>query len=118
MAKNIENAILKAPSPPPPELVWRGVTGDGAQAYFSKLHAGDVVQLAGFQSTTIRPEFIHSYSNVFEIKPKAGAYVRPISDHKSEYEFLLQHNAKYVVHGAAKVMVGGHQKTVMQLEML
>ena len=72
--------------------------------------------MAGFQSTTINPTWAGSESTVLEIKPKKGAYVRPISQHKSEYEFLLPHHANFAVHGIAEVIINGHKRKVIQLE--
>lgn len=117
----IEEAINKASTPPPPELVWRGASSEDAQKFVAQLASGDVIKLAGFQSTSIKPEFANNWSNnktVFEIKPAKGAYISPISMHKSEYEYLLPHGAKYTVRGIAKVKLGYHgENTVIQLEM-
>ncbi len=112
-----------AHTPPPPELVWRGSSSTGAREFASKLASGDVIQLNGFQSTSIDPNFAKSWGGggvIFEIKPTAGAYIQPISTHPSEYEFLLPHAKQYRVVGTARVDFGykGGQQTVVQLEML
>lgn len=121
-ATRITKALEKAPKPPPPELVWRGLRGGSeTQAFVSKLASGDVIDMRGFQSTSIRPDFARSWSEggvLFEIKPSAGGYIRHISKHDSEYEFLLPHAAKYKVRGWSKVFIDGEIVNVIQLEML
>lgn len=116
--KVIQDAIAKSPKPPPPELVWRGLSSGGDELV-KGLTAGDVVQLNGFQSTSIKPEFAKGWGghHIFEIKPAKGAYVHTISGYKHEYEYLLPHGAKYKVHGATKVKLGTHVVNVIQLEM-
>ena len=119
---NVEKALAKAPSPPPPELVWRGASNKGAQEFVAGLSAGDVITMKGFQSTSINPTFAHGWGGgqvLFEIKPAKGAYVRPISHHSGEYEYLLPHGAKYTVRGMAKIKLGGSASpvNVVQLEM-
>jgi hypothetical protein len=121
LTSRIDSALAKAPTPPPPDLVWRGVSHAGVQNIISKLAAGDVITLKGFQSTSINPAFAHSWGGaktLFEIRPARGAYVRLISSHKAEYEYLLPHGAKYTVRGVAKVPIqGGNHANVIQLEM-
>lgn len=120
-AKAIENALAKAPAPPPPDLVWRGVSHSGAAHLVQGLSNGDVIKLPGFQSTSINPKFAHNWSSggtVFEIKPAAGAYVKVISSHSHEHEFLLPHNARYAVRGITHVHIEGKKRAVVQLEML
>jgi len=120
-AAKIQSALDKAPSPPPPDLVWRGVSNQGAKQLVGKLAVGDKLRMDGFQSTSIKPEFANSWGGghvVFEIKPSKGAYVQPISHHHSEYEYLLPHGASYRVHGLATVKLHGTTKSVVQLEML
>lgn len=122
-AKNIQNALSSAPKPPPPELVWRGVDSDFAKTL--KLGQGDVIQLNGFQSTSISPQFADSWGSVvFEIKPASGAYIRSISNAKKEFEFLLPSGVKYRVRGVVETFLkdrmGIRKKkfTVVQLEMI
>ena len=71
--KLIQDALATAPTPPPPDLVWRGVAGGplATDTFLKQAHIGDVVTLDGFQSSTIRPEFVETWSHraVFEIKP-------------------------------------------------
>ena len=119
-AGRIDAALAKAPKPPPPELVWRG--SRLTSAYLETLSVGDVVGLKGFQSSTINPGTAKGWAGggtVLEIKPSKGAYLRPISSHKSEYEYLLPHGAKYTLRGLKKVSTGGKGNfmTVVQLEM-
>jgi len=121
----IQSALSKAPTPPPPELVWRGLNGGAAKALANEdIGVGGVIRLKGFQSTSINPDFAAGWHHggqevpLLEIKPKVGAYVQPISSHKNEREFLLPHDAKYVVKGIAHVKFKGHGTVkVMQLEM-
>ncbi len=120
-AQNIATALDKAPKPPPPELVWRG--SNVTAAFLQTLAAGDVVALKGFQSTSLNPTTAKSWSGgstVLEIKPAKGGYVRPISSHKAEYEYLLPHGAKYTLRGVKKIFINDYNKTpitVLQLEM-
>lgn len=122
MNDNLKSAIAKAPAPPPPELVWRGISSIGAAQKFANLKNGDVLTMDGFQSTTIKPSFAHSWGSgktIFEIKPAKGAYVYLHSNHKSEKEYLLPHGAKYSVRGVAHVKMQGvsEKVRVIQLEM-
>jgi hypothetical protein len=120
-AAHIASALAKAPSPPPPALVWRGLSNDGAKQLVGKLKAGDKITIPGFQSTSIKPEFANSWGGghvVFEIKPTKGAYIRPLSSFKHEQEYLLPHNASYRVHAITTVKLAGTSKSVVQLEQL
>ena len=122
--KQIDSAINKATTPPPPELVWRGVN------YYSaaSMNAGDVVTLKGFQSTSARPTFAHDWgTTLFEIKPAKGAYVKAASSHPHEAEYLLPHGAQYRVRGRTTIKIKNmhsygeskpREATVIQLEML
>jgi hypothetical protein len=118
--KAIQTALAKAPAPPPPQLVWRGL-GHGAAHLVANLSTGDEVQLNGFQSSSIKPTFAAGWAGgaLLEILPKAGAFVRPLSQHKGEWEYLLPHGKKYKVRGITKVALEGSGKlhTVIQLEM-
>lgn len=122
MKNNLNSAIDKAPKPPPPELVWRGISSSNAISLFAGLKNGDQLTMKGFQSTSIQPSFAHSWGSgklLFEIKPKKGAYVKLQSSHPSEMEYLLPHNAKYTVRGISHVKMQGvsGKVRVLQLEM-
>lgn len=117
----VKSALAKGQTPPPPELVWRGVS-----SLPPGLHEGSEIRMDGFQSTSINPAFAQSWKSghVLEIKPaKGGAYVKTISSHTHEMEYLLPHGAKYKVLGSTKIKVStpGYSKqqvmTVWQLEM-
>lgn len=120
----IQRAIDDAPKPPPPELVWRGVgdtaSSEEANRAFSVFKDGDVIDLAGFQSTTMNPLMAKNWGGytegttkvggtVFEIKPKRGMFIGDISAHPDELEFLIPHNAKYKVIGRKKVKIGAER---------
>jgi hypothetical protein len=118
---NIRKGLDKAPSPPPPELVWRGVSHTGFKSFMSGLAVNDVIRMDGFQSTSINPTTAVSWGGggtLLEIKPVKGSYVRLISHHPSEYEYLLPHGHKYRFRGAKQVSMNGTMRTVLQLEML
>lgn len=128
-AKLIQQGLDKAQqfgTPPPPELVWRGLNNPGAYNFVNKLATGDVIELGGFQSTSISPEFAYNWSHgrvVFEIKPTRGAFVDPFSANGGEKEFLLPHGAKYRVRGQQTIKIlksygGTVDHTVIQLEMV
>lgn len=120
-AKLIDSALSKASPPPPPELVWRGVPSVSQHALIGSLESGDVIRLAGFQSTSVNPQTATSWSSgqtLFEIKPTKGAYVGSISSHTSEREYILPHGAHYKVRGATMVQIGAVKRQVIQLEML
>lgn len=127
-AKGIQDALNSAPTPPPPELVWRGLGSLGANSFVSKLGVGDEIELKGFQSTTLNPGTAKSWHHtesipLLEIKPSKGAYVQSISFHPHEREYILPHGAKYRVKGLANVPMnvgysGGKKVKVLQLEML
>jgi len=118
-------ALMKAPKPPPPELVWRGTSSTD---WAANLASGDVIEMKGLQSTSIKPEFAHSWAGgkgtLMEIKPSMGAYVKPLSSHPHEYEYLMPHGAKYRIVGkkTIKIYDRGAGRTfsrdVLQLEML
>jgi hypothetical protein len=117
----------------PPELVWRGLgvdvelprAGASGGIRLSELKTGDIVQMNGFQSTSIDPHFpVAEWGRrfVLEIKPKRGLYVEPISVNQGEWEFLLPHGQRYRIVGRKTITVrsaGGNLKTaeVIQMEM-
>jgi hypothetical protein len=112
----IKSAIRKAPAPPPPDLVWRGMRSLGP---FKDLEVGREVKLPGFQSTSIDPDFAKGWGTyLLEVKPKAGGYIKPLSHHPHEWEYLLPHNATYRVVGRRKVWLNNEERTVVQVEML
>lgn len=115
-ANAISKALDKAPSPPPPELVWRGLPPHVVE---SALKDGNTITLKGFQSTSIDPHSAWSYKGLLlEIKPTKGAYLEPVTKSSGEREFLLPHAAKYKVIGHATVRLGNTKHKVVQLEML
>jgi hypothetical protein len=126
-ADTIHRALDKAPTPPPPELVWRAERSSLQQNLMEKMASGDVIQLNGLQSTSVNPSIAHNWSSstkyLYEIMPKRGAYVEAISSSSGEKEFLLPHGASYLVRGARKVKIqqqygGIVERTVIMLEML
>ena len=118
-ANHIQDALKRAPTAPPPDLVWRGVLGNTAQVY-AKLNTGDVIEMGGFQSTSIDPfkalEWGHT---LLEIKPVRGAFIKSLSQSSAENEYMLEHGAKYTVRGVTAIKIKGttQRKRVIQLEM-
>jgi hypothetical protein len=113
---HIQRLLHGAPKPPPPEVVWRKISTQAAKQ-FAGLGLGDEVKLKGFQSTSMRPGFGGNQVNFpkLEIKPVGGAWVKPISLHSSEEEYLLPHNASFKIVGFHEAPGVGK---VIQLEML
>mgnify|MGYP003147090854 CR=1 FL=1 len=110
----IQEALEDAPKPPPPELVWRGV--DGLE--FSDFKNGEVIDLDGFQSTSIDPFFASKWNaakpgqKLFEIRPTRGMFIGDVAKDLEEMEFLIPHNAKYRVVGRRKVKIGVESEEV------
>ena len=103
---DIASALAKAPKPPPPELVWRGLP-EGARSKFEKFATGDVFGLDGFQSSSIKPQFADNWGPVLlEIQPAYGGYINEISTFKDrEYEYLLPHAKNYQFVGTKNVLI-------------
>jgi hypothetical protein len=97
----IQNALLKAPPPPPGLEVYRSVEAGEAGTdtnVFETMKAGDMVKLDGFQSTSIDPEQATKFGEIkMRIKPKTGAYVEALSDQAHEHEFLIPHGRTFKV---------------------
>ena len=96
----IHRAIEAAPAPPPPAIVYRGVSyriGD--------VKGGETITLDGLVSTSVTPSVAAGFARrggvpeLFEIRPKKGIYVKPMSAYKQENEFLLRHGSRYRVVG-------------------
>ena len=91
--KVIENA------PPPPSLVYRGVS------YRINAEPGATIQLDGLISTSLKPSVAAGFARrggnpeLFEIRPKPGAYIKPMSTYRAEDEVLLRHGSRYRVVG-------------------
>jgi|TARA_R110000824_G_scaffold21078_6_gene78885 predicted ABC-type ATPase len=101
-AKAIQKAAQDAPTPPPPEVVWRGVQGD----MMSDFKDGDIFRLNGFQSTTLDARYAARQGDtVLEIVPVRGVYVESISEFGFEAEFLIPHKAKYEIIGRKRVRI-------------
>lgn len=125
-ANDITAALDRAPKPPPPAVVYRGVSGQR----FANLKPGDVIRMDGFQSTSIDPVVARNWSGVaygdnagtmFEIKPTQGAYVAESSSAgEDEKEFLLPHGRYYRVVGKDRVFLDQHDVNtpIVKLEML
>ena len=103
----INSAMVKAPDPPPPDLVWRGIKSKQWETY----KEGEVFQLDGFQSTSIKPDTAISFAGknelttVFEIRPTKGMFIQNASDYADEAEFLMPHAANYRVVGRKTISV-------------
>lgn len=126
LAEEIESAIDKAPEPPPPELVWRGVSGrSGARGgWAQRLELGTEIEMKGFQSTTLDPSVANGWGRsseigpedtvVFEIKPTKGAYLPAAAGHMGEYEYTLPHAARYRVVGKKQVTFGDRKYEITE----
>ena len=115
----INQAIAGAAKPPPPALVWRGISHD-----IGNPAIGDAMQLNGIVSTSIDPAAASTFARgtgqltIFEIKPRSGLYVKPISAFKPEQEYLMRTGSKYRVVGVDKARVSTSMKKyrIVQLE--
>lgn len=122
-AQNIQEALSKAGVMEQPITVWRRINlGKEDLGKFMKvvkhaLETGAAVRMPGFKSCSTS---LGSWSgNVsFEIRARTGLYVKPISKHETEDEFLQGHSVRYRVTGIKKVKLGGYGGTseVIQLE--
>ena len=121
-ADRIHKVIDGAPTPPPPALVWRGVSHNVGNP-----KVGSEMKLDGFTSTSVDPAVGASFARgtgpqqtIFEIRPKAGVYVKPISSgaFKKEKEFLMRHGSRYRVAGVEEAKVGKSPRKyrIIQLE--
>jgi hypothetical protein len=114
----LQKALLSAPSPPPPAMVYRTMGIEPAME--AALTPGAEVVLKGFQSATVNEKLNFGGGKaLFEIIPKRGGWVAPISaspghGDKKELEYLLPHAEKYRV--LSKKNVGG--KILIRIEML
>ncbi len=126
---------LESAKDTPPELVWRGIRRetvgvpgrpDLTNVNINSVKVGDLIQLNGFQSTSINPAFAHRWGSnqlpLLEIKPARGLYVDPISSNKGEQEFMLEHAARYRVVGVKTINLNQGYGTpiprkIVQLEM-
>ena len=119
-ADRIRKVIDGAPNPPPPALVWRGISHR-----IGNPKVGTTMQLDGFTSTSVDPAVGASFARgtertIFEIRPKAGVYIKPISSgaFKHEKEYLMRHGRKYRVAGVEEAKVGKSPRKyrIIQLE--
>lgn len=92
--ERIDRALSRAPTNRP-EIIWRTIT-DGRKfrdASFDPdaLTVGELTRWKGYSSSTVRPgAYGGGGSYMFEIaKPKSGGYVRAISHHQDEYEYII-----------------------------
>ena len=116
----IHKVIADAPKPPPPGIVYRGVSHR-----IGNPKAGDVMQLDGLISTSVDPAIASTFARgttqtIFEIKPKRGVYIKPVSAgaFKKEKEFLMRHGSRYRVVGIdeARVPKSTRKYRIIQLE--
>lgn len=97
--ERIDRALGQAPTTRP-DIVWRSIT-DGRKFRDNAfdpdaLTVGRVVKLKGYQSCTVRPgSYGGGGSYMFEIRPASGGYVRAISHHPDEYEYLMPRDRCY-----------------------
>lgn len=122
--QKIRAALAKAPKPPPPELVWRSIrSAHNFKKYAfdpDALDPGSVVDMKGFTSTTVKPGAYGAGGDyMFEIKPKSGGYIRPISQLSNEFEYLITDGKEYKFLGKKQVPWAdgyGQRQTVYQFE--
>jgi hypothetical protein len=133
-AKAIESALAKHGVLETPITVWRhfGLSKATGAADFLPLMQkamleGKTVRLPGFKSCSTDPTASAGFSTngsshkevqyALEVRAKTGGYIKPVSKHTSEDEFLLPHGAKYKVVGIKEVQYGGYTKRMtFQLE--
>lgn len=132
VAADIQKAIESEGALPAGTTVWRGVgVPDWDKEAFVKRFAqaaksGKPVQLKGLISTTADPRVVQKFTSesqlAFEIRPKKGLYVQPMSKYKREQEVILRHGSRYKVAGVQEdVSLGKSQGkgwgvTLIQLE--
>jgi len=104
-------------------VAYRGITLKSTRArdelvkQFEKSAAsGEPVTMKGFTATSLDPELSRSlYAGerwkavMFEIRPKNGVYLSPISTVPSEQELLMKPGAKFRVAGVQKSVLVGWQ---------
>ena len=101
----IHRAIEAAPAPPPPAIVYRGVS------YRIDAKPGDTITLDGLVSTSVTPSVAAGFARrgglpeLFEIRPRKGIYIKPMSAYKQENEFLLRHGSRYRVVGVDEAYI-------------
>ena len=103
----INRVIRDAPAPPPPRLVWRGISH---RIGTPKVGGGMV--LDGLVSTSVDPEVAARFARrgvhqaILEIRPKRGVYIEPVSRFPSEREFLMRDASRYRVAGIDRAPIG------------
>ena len=108
-SRRVQKFLVEAPKPPDDLVVWRGVDG-------WPFKDGDVVDLTGFQSTSVNPSTRFYKRYTLEIHPNCGAYINKISQYKDrEYEFLIPHGQKWKILGRKRVSLAGKITEVIQL---
>ena len=97
----LQGALMNAPKPPPPVVVWRA----GGQEGLNKIleaGVGNSVPLNGFISTTVSPLTANNTRIRYIIAPRNGAWIKPVSHHSYENEFALPHQQSYTVMGITR----------------
>jgi len=76
-------------------VVFRGA-GKGLDKILANSEVGDILEMTGFQSTSLSPQHATNFGRnfMFEIKNARGYYVEGLAE-ESEFEFLLAHGAKF-----------------------
>jgi len=109
IVSRLEEAINEHPLPEG-TIVYRGVTigdiknPDDLINFLDEMEnlKGDTIEFESFTSTSlnfsIATDFTHQKQNViYEIKPKHGVYVNPLSETEGEQEVVLNKNKRYKV---------------------
>lgn len=137
-AEAISSALAKCGILQQPATVWRHTDLSEKQGWSGFLalmqnaqNTGKAVRLPGFKSCSTSPTATygfgsdtsygspeeHKHAFCLEIKARTGAYIRTISSHKSEYEFVQDHGCAYKVVGVKEVNYQGNGKRLtFQLE--
>ena len=107
IANNLNSALDRAPNPPPPAEVYRGLMGEGAATFSGQLKEGDTLKLKGFQSTTLDRDLAEDFTGsrgdvLLVIRPKSGGFLGNVSANNVEEEFLIGHKKKFKVDGIKK----------------
>ena len=93
--RHLDDALAKSEAPRTMQ-VFRGVSGNDALAYYSKLKPGDTYEDLGYVSTSSKEGFVGKVQLVIEVPKGAKAAAIP-SDLQHEREILLPRGSRFRV---------------------